>query len=174
MTTTAIQIGQLNETIEDAKKSMQLMIDSIRYDNHIAYAFPITTPFPGSELYDIAFQRGLLKSHQDFFDLFDPKVAMLSVTINMSAMSDTELMGMRQEMMQAYWKEKHLTMSHGACFVINTRRLLNSIDGKIDSMLWSRYRKHASVVYARKLYKILYDFVQNVMDIIWRRLWKVK
>ena len=47
--TVSIMVGQETETADDVNKSVALMLDAVRQNRHIQFAFTITTPFPGSK-----------------------------------------------------------------------------------------------------------------------------
>lgn len=172
MTTTCIQVGQIDETLDDAYQSLQLMKESMDYDKHIAYAHVITTPYPGSELYEIAMEKRLIKSHLDFFNLHDPDVPLGSVTINMSAMSDADITNIRKEMADVYWEKKHDSMNKSARFVVASRLFLRSVKNKIDSKVFDPASEVRAIQCIKMGCDYFYNSVQGILDNIWRVLWK--
>lgn len=94
--TVSIQVGQFNETSEDVEKSIELVKKTMRVNPNIQYAFTITTPFPGSKLYDHIISSGLLKSDQDFYKRYFSKENITqsgdwNQVTNLSKMSHEEI-----------------------------------------------------------------------------------
>ena len=87
----SIMVGQYTETQEDVQKSIHLMKSSVLQNPNINYAFTYTTPFPGSPLYDLIFQQGLLKSHKEFYTLYFNTPGEFKPVVNLSAMSNDVL-----------------------------------------------------------------------------------
>lgn len=103
--TVSIMVGQLTETKEDVEASIKLMQDSVRNNPNIQYAFTITTPFPGSPLYNLIFEKGYLKSDLEFYRRYFSGPEWNQV-VNLSAMSDQEVMYMYKKIWAVYSKEK--------------------------------------------------------------------
>jgi len=162
--TVSIMVGQLSETVEDVEKSMALIIESVRYDKNIQYAFTITTPFPGSELYDIAFQKGILKDHKDFFERFDPRRQMFKVSVNLSNMSDTEVEAIRTKLDMTFRREKEKAICRKVVMVETSRRRLARIDGEFRKKIFSRLPDEGVVRNFLRLYEWLYDKAQSLLD----------
>jgi len=104
--TVSIMVGQYTETKEDVEASIELMRESVRSNPNIQYAFTITTPFPGSQLYDLIFQKGLLRDHQEFYDIYFSSPNDFKHVVNLSSMSDTELYYMYNKLCEVYRDEK--------------------------------------------------------------------
>jgi radical SAM superfamily enzyme YgiQ (UPF0313 family) len=104
--TVSIQVGQYTETREDAEASLELMRTSVRSNPNINYAFTLTTPFPGSQLYDLIFEKGLLQNHQEFYDLYFATRQEFKLVVNLSAMRTEEVWAMQQKMNRVYKEEK--------------------------------------------------------------------
>lgn len=104
--TVSIMVGQLTETKEDVEASIRLMQESVRSNPNIQYAFTITTPFPGSPLYDLIFERGYLQNDEEFYQRYFSSGSEWSQVVNLSAMSDKEVLYMFKKIHAAYAKEK--------------------------------------------------------------------
>jgi anaerobic magnesium-protoporphyrin IX monomethyl ester cyclase len=102
----AFMVGQLDETKADVNKSTQLLKKLVRQDKNFVSQFTITTPFPGSELYRIALERGIIKNDLDFFNRYNPRVDLCGVSVNLSKMTDQELIKYRNQFETIYLKEK--------------------------------------------------------------------
>ena len=104
--TTSIMLGQHTETAEDAAASIALVQRTVRRNPFLNFAFTLTTPFPGSALYDLIFQQGILKSDQDFYDLYFSTAGEFKQVINLSSMSDAEVSASYAEIHRVYDMEK--------------------------------------------------------------------
>jgi radical SAM superfamily enzyme YgiQ (UPF0313 family) len=106
--TVSIMVGQDSETVEDAEQSLQLMVQSVRENPNIQYAFTIATPFPGSPLYQKIFKLGLLKDDQDFYNRYfnSDSVGDWNHVVNMSAMSVKTVINFRENLEKIYFLEK--------------------------------------------------------------------
>ena len=104
--TTSIMLGQYTETLEDAVASIALMQRTVQKDPYLNYAFTLTTPFPGSALYDLIFQKGLLKDDQEFYDRYFSSAGEFKQVVNLSSMSDTEVTSAFYEIQRIYDIEK--------------------------------------------------------------------
>lgn len=92
--TVTIQFGQDTETKEDTEKSIQLMKKSVESNPHMQWNFTITTPFPGSPLYNMLINTGKIKNHQYFYDCyFSPskRTGIWSQVVNISDMKEFEI-----------------------------------------------------------------------------------
>ena len=105
--TVSIMVGQYTETRKDVMKSFELMEESVRVNPLIAYAFSITTPFPGSILYDLIFAKKLVKNDEDFYNRYIAgRVGDWNQVVNLSQMSDDEVIKLRNELEESYNQEK--------------------------------------------------------------------
>jgi Fe-S oxidoreductase len=160
---TAFMVGQLSETKEDAEQSMQLLRALVRYDKYFVSNFTITTPFPGSELYDIAFEKGLLTTHMDFFKKYDPSRDMCGVSLNLSSMSDQEVTALRNELEKVYMQEKKNAAEPAIYKIEKKRTFYKNISYKIQEKL----NRLPDSVLSRgiiSLYDKLYDLIQVKLD----------
>jgi anaerobic magnesium-protoporphyrin IX monomethyl ester cyclase len=135
----AFMVGQLTETAVDVEVSIKLMKELIRNDKNFVTQFTITTPFPGSELYDVAFEKGLLKSHYDFFAKYNPSVDLGGVSVNLSSMDDSQVVFFRNEMERIYLEEKKKIVSPAILQIeglrSSTKRIHQKIQDKISKFL---------------------------------------
>lgn len=104
--TTSIMLGQYTETLEDAVASIALMQRTVQKDPYLNYAFTLTTPFPGSALYDLIFQKGLLNDDQEFYDRYFSTAGEFKQVVNLSAMSENEVATAFSEIQRIYDVEK--------------------------------------------------------------------
>lgn len=162
--TVSIMVGQLTETREDVEKSYELMLNSVRENKCIQYAFTITTPFPGSSLYLYAFEKGLIKSHRDFYDRFSPTTQMVGLSVNVSEMSDREVIEWRNRLEATFISEITRLRGKGVMKVEAMRQKM----AKVDTFLRSRYfwnsRKKKTVALLEKAFETSYDSAQMVLD----------
>ncbi len=130
-----IQIGQLDETNEDVQKSMDLMLEVLRYDKNINWSFTITTPFPGTELYDIALQRGLLKNHLDFYNKYGSGKRKFNLSVNLSKMTDQEIFDWQKKLLTTYRKEKRKLTGYTVWIIERLRMKSLKIYNKIIKII---------------------------------------
>lgn len=105
--TVSMMVGQHTETKEDVEASIRLMRESVRSNPSIQYAFTITTPFPGSPLYKYIFEKGYLKDDMEFYQkYFSTGEAGWKQVVNLSAMTDVEVLTMYKKIQAAYAEEK--------------------------------------------------------------------
>lgn len=104
--TTSIMVGQYTETLEDAVQSVALMQRTIQKDPYLNYAFTLATPFPGSALHDLIFEKGYLKDEQEFYDRYFSTPGEFKQVVNLSAMTDNEVMAVLFEMQRSYDEAK--------------------------------------------------------------------
>jgi radical SAM superfamily enzyme YgiQ (UPF0313 family) len=104
--TVSMMVGQETETREDAEASIRLMRETVRGNPDIAYAFTITTPFPGSPLYDAVMRSGRVRDDWDFYRRYFSDSSEWKQVVNLSAMSDREVRAMYRKIQVAYREEK--------------------------------------------------------------------
>jgi len=162
--TVSIMVGQLTETVEDVERSIDLMLQTLRDNKNIIYAFTITTPFPGTDLYGLALQKGLLKNDLDFFRRFDPCDAMGTVTLNLSAMSDETIVEMHRKITKAYIEEKKKLVGTRVAAVEFIRKGGNWINRRIETKIFARIPDGSFIRNVKKVYYAVYDLCQNFLD----------
>lgn len=133
--TVSIMVGQYTETLDDVQKSIDLMLETLRYDKNINFAFTITTPFPGTKLYDIALESGLLKNHLDFYKKFNPTTDISGLSVNLSAMSDEEVIRMRNRLEEIYQQEKKRLVGKKVTVVEWFRYFIFRVYRKLDKTI---------------------------------------
>lgn len=168
--TVSIMVGQVSETIEDAEKSLALMIETVRNDQNVQYAFPITTPFPGSELYNCALEKGLLKDHRDFFEQYDPDRGMSKVIANQSNMTDEEIYAMQRKMIILFGREKWNITGRKVFLVERTRGFLARVDRGLGRFVFRRLPQYSAITVWLRLYRWLYENGQIFLDRLRLRL----
>lgn len=108
MPTVTIMLGQYTETVEDVEASIDLMRDTVRENPLINYAFTVTTPFPGSKLYDLIMQHGYLRDDQHFYDTyFSAGGGDFKQIVNLSSISGEKLGELYQKIHMVYQEEKN-------------------------------------------------------------------
>ncbi len=157
--TTCIMVGQPTETIEDAEMSLKLMVDAVRQNPDIEFAFSIATPFPGSEIYDYALDKGLLKDHYDFYERFKPVRHMGGMTVNLSEMSDEQLIGMYNKLSDTYREEKAKVAGKVTAFVEKQIKNLDSFNNRVTNHRFYSDKNPLSSVYNKA-----YDISQIALD----------
>lgn len=104
--TVSIMIGQFTETREDAEMSLKLLKDSLKIDPKIQYAFTITTPFPGSPLYDYVIEKNLISGPREFYDKYFGRGEGWAQIVNLSAMSENDVYEMMHIMENTFTQER--------------------------------------------------------------------
>lgn len=105
--TVSIMVGQYTETKADVAKSIKLMRQTVKDNPLIAYAFTIATPFPGSFLHNLIFQKKLLKDENEFYNKYiSNKVGDWNQVVNLSNMTDKEVVDLRNKIENIYSEEK--------------------------------------------------------------------
>jgi len=162
--TVSIMVGQLTETVEDVQKSIDLMLKTLRYDKNINYAFTITTPFPGTELYSIALKNEVLKNNYDFYQKFDANKQFGKVSINLSNMSDEKVEEMLQKLNTEYTKEKRKQIGNIVNIIEFCRNLILRIYNKINKIIFDKLPDNKMFLPIKKLYNLVYELTQITLD----------
>jgi radical SAM superfamily enzyme YgiQ (UPF0313 family) len=118
--TVSIMVRQYTETVDDVEMSIALMRNAVRSNPNIQFAFTIATPFPGSQLYRMIFEKGLLKDDLEFFNKYSASPGDFKAVVNLSAMSDAEMKRMYEKMCCVCQKEKTRVLSRNTVFVERT------------------------------------------------------
>jgi len=162
--TVSIMVGQLTETVEDAEMSIKLMLQTLKDNKNVNYYFTVATPFPGTELYSIAMQKGILKNHLDFYQRFDPYVQFNGVTVNLSNMTDEKIVEMRDKLWKVYADEKKRLIGRPVRLVEFIRKAGAWINKRIESKIFGKLPDNVIVKIIKKIYYIIYDFCQIHLD----------
>jgi radical SAM superfamily enzyme YgiQ (UPF0313 family) len=107
----AIMVGQYTETIEDVEASIKLMKQSVMENPNIQYAFSIMTPFPGSSLYTMIMKDGLLSGDREFYDRYFATRGEWKQVVNLSAMTEEQVIAMHRLIEQEYRQTKQMALS---------------------------------------------------------------
>lgn len=103
----SVMVGQYTETRKDVMKSIELVKKSVKDNPLIAYGFSITTPFPGSILYNLIKVKKLVVDDEDFYYRYIAgRVGDWNQVVNLSQMSDDEVIKLRNELELSYEAEK--------------------------------------------------------------------
>jgi len=104
--TTSIMVGQYTETVEDVAASIALVQRTVQKDPYLNFAFTLTTPFPGSPLHEMIFEKGLLRDEQEFYDRYFSIEGDFKQVVNLSSMSDIEVKAAWHDINRVYDEEK--------------------------------------------------------------------
>jgi radical SAM superfamily enzyme YgiQ (UPF0313 family) len=162
--TVSMMVGQLTETHKDVKASMDLMKEMVRSNKYAQFAFTITTPFPGTDLYNLALQKGMLKDHEDFFRRFNPKLEMGKVIVNFSQMTDEEVMKHRLQLDVIHGQESRKAKGRLVCWVEKLRRVLGAYDSRIRQRLSPGLQANSLARIILCPYSFFYNLVQVSLD----------
>ncbi len=163
--TVSIMVGQDTETVEDAEASIELMRKSVRYNPHIQYAFTLTTPFPGSQLYDHIFREGLLKDHQEFYDKYFSTDGDWAQVVNLSNMTENECLRMYKKIQDAYQQEKTKALGRKGVLVGQVQVFVGKVDKHLSRLIISKLR-------GNRLSRKLSDLYNSIFEALLYRLEK--
>jgi anaerobic magnesium-protoporphyrin IX monomethyl ester cyclase len=164
--TVSIMVGQYTETLDDVRQSMDLMLKTVRYDKNLNYAFTICTPFPGTKLYAIALEKGFINDHYDFYHRFDPDKEISGLSVNLSAMTDDEIIAMYKKLNEAYGEEKNKLIGGHINAVENLRYFSHRVNNKLNKILFDRLPESFIFKAIKITYKKLYFSFQAGLDTI--------
>ena len=169
-----IMVGQLSETNEDAQKSMELMLEALKINKNMNWSFTIATPFPGSELYDICFAKGIFKSHYDFFNRFDEKDSISGLTANLTEMSDGEVLNWLQKFRLAFKIERRKAVGPYVFQIEEWRTRAGRLNGRLKKRFFEKLPNNAIGRIINRLYDFCYDLMQICFDELRLKLLGVK
>jgi radical SAM superfamily enzyme YgiQ (UPF0313 family) len=126
-------VGQHTETLEDVEATFKLMRETLKIDPDIEFTFSIMTPFPGSPLYDTAKREGLLKDDQDFYDRYFVSAGMFDwrLAINMSAMTDDQVLNSFSRMMREYEEIKAASFGSGLKRITFAKKVIGQLNHRM-------------------------------------------
>jgi len=170
--TVSIMVGQQSETKEDVELSIDLMRKSVRSNPNIQYAFTITTPFPGSNLYNLIFEKGYLKDDQEFYDRYfsGSGVGDWNYVVNLSGMSEEELIQMFKKVNRVYEEEKGKNIKSIAVKVELFQLVFGKINNELYKRIFSMLPHWKTLIFFLQKYNSIYEFVQKNLDIFRLRL----
>lgn len=103
-------VGQYTETRDDVKATVQTVKESVRVNPAIECGFTITTPFPGSQLYEHLFSNGRITSHEQFYEKYrscsEASGCEYTLVENLTRMTDEEVLAAHRTMSLAYREAK--------------------------------------------------------------------
>jgi anaerobic magnesium-protoporphyrin IX monomethyl ester cyclase len=160
----SIMVGQYGETLEDVQKSIDIMLKTLDYDKNVNYAFTITTPFPGTGLYNTALDKKIIKDHFDFYKKFDSEKEINGLSVNLSAMSDEEVIEMHDKIKDIYLKRKRELIGIKARIVEATRYFIYRVYNKIAKKIMNKLPKKQPFIFINKIYEDSHNAVQMLLD----------
>jgi radical SAM superfamily enzyme YgiQ (UPF0313 family) len=162
--TVSIMVGQHTETSDDVESSIDLMRKSVRNNPNIQYAFTLTTPFPGSRLYELLFQEGHLKNHQDFFDKYFSTSSEWSQVVNLSNMSDKEVIKMYKMLVKAYHDEKSAALGVKVNYIRTMQKSFGFFDRLVTKSIFPITRKYSRLNKIEQFYNFSYHHILEKLD----------
>lgn len=168
--TVSIMVGQYTETIEDVEASIKLMQNSVRSNKNIQYAFTITTPFPGSQLYQTIFQKGLLKDDKEFYERYFQHKDEFQAVVNLSDMTDKEVRIMYEKIQRIYREEKSRTLTPGVNIIESLICKLAVNQDRLERKLFAPLKKNSILnelmrfIPLEKLQNWVYERIQIHLD----------
>ena len=162
--TVSIMVGQHTETKEDVMKSIELMIKSVRSNPNIQYAFSITTPFPGSPLYEHIFRERYLKDHQEFYDRYFSNQGDWFQVVNLSKMSDNEVIRMHKKIRKEYRREKINALGLTVFMIGSLQIVLGIIKRQFANKIFSLFPQNPFFIKITKAYNMIHDSVIQILE----------
>jgi radical SAM superfamily enzyme YgiQ (UPF0313 family) len=106
--TATIQFGQHTETMDDAEASIRLIRECLAMSPNMQWNFTLTTPFPGSSLYDMLLSDGRIRDHGEFYSRYfgTSRPGAWRQVVNVSAMTDQQVLDMRDRAWGIYMEHK--------------------------------------------------------------------
>ena len=160
----SIMVGQYTETLEDVQKSIDLMLETLNYNKNVIYTFTITTPFPGTNLYGIALEKKIIKDHLDFYKKFDSEKGTGGLSVNLSAMTDEEVVAMHRKIKAVYLQRKRELVGKKAVAVEATRYFIYRVYNKIAKKLVDKLPEKQPFKLIKKIYHQSHNAVQLLFD----------
>lgn len=159
-----IMVGQLTETSEDAQKSMDLMLEAMRINKNMNWSFSIATPFPGSKLYDICFEKGIFKSHYDFFNRYRADKEFSSIAANLTAMPDEEVLEWLQKFRIAFKLERRRIIGPKVVKIEEWRIRSSRLNARLNKKYFDKLPNNTISNSFKKIYNACYDLMQIAFD----------
>ena len=162
--TVSIMVGQSTETKEDVEASIDLMRKSVRSNPNIEYAFTIATPFPGSQLYNHIFEKDYLGDDEQFYDMYFSTSKEWQQVVNLSAMSDEEVIAAYSEIKKAYLHEKTKALGRKVLMIRKLQIILGDFTRIFDNFIVRRCLKRDQSSRLSKSYHFICDFTLRKLD----------
>lgn len=160
----SIMVGQHTETKGEVEESIRLMQTSIRKNPNLTYHFMITTPFPGSELYEILFEEGLIQNHSQFFEKYFTKISSTNKwaqIYNLSAMTEAEVIMMYKQINKQYAKERKENINLVALGIEYIQPKIGTLNEIINQKILP---DNTALKPIKNIYASLYRKFQNSLD----------
>jgi len=162
--TVSIMVGQITETKDDVEASIKLMRDSVRSNPNIQYAFTITTPFPGSLLYNYIFKKGYLQNHQEFYDKYFSTSKEWNQVVNLSEMSDGEVQRMYRKIQSAYQEEKTKAVGYTVIGIESFKTVLGKANQVLSNKIFAKLPKRKPLNNILEVYDSAYSSIQLKLE----------
>lgn len=119
--TVSIMVGQYTENEEDVEESIKLLKQSIWDNPAIQYAFTVTTPFPGSKLYNILLKQKKINNDEEFFRkyFFGSGFGDWNMVVNLSKLSNKRVYQLRNKLDKIFIDEKRKALGDYRYMKIN-------------------------------------------------------
>ena len=139
-------IGQHTETLDDFEATLYLMRKTLAIDPDIEYTFSIMTPFPGSPLYTLAKEQGLIKDDQEFYDKYFEGGGIFDwrLIANLSAMTDRQIFDGFARMQQEYDKLKDAAFGRRLRRITFLKKAVGQVNYRLDKFVW-RKSEHLNI-----------------------------
>ena len=133
-------IGQHTETLEDVEMTLDLVRETLAIDPDIEYTFSIMTPFPGSALYSLAKEQGLLKDDQQFYDEYFKGGGIFDwrLIANLSAMTDQQVLDGYNRLQREYDAIKDAAFGHRLRRICFLKKAIGQFNYRLDKYIWNR------------------------------------
>jgi anaerobic magnesium-protoporphyrin IX monomethyl ester cyclase len=163
----SIMVGQYTETKEDVEASISLVQRSFENNPNILYHFMITTPFPGSELYNILIKNKYIKDDKEFFDIYFSKIGennKWTQVFNLSAMKDNEVLSMFSLLNKSYAREKHRHLNWLVFCIEYAQQKLGGMNKIINQKVFLGIPEGSVMKNAQNSYSTVFNFIIKTLD----------
>jgi anaerobic magnesium-protoporphyrin IX monomethyl ester cyclase len=163
----SIMVGQYTETREDVEASISLMQQSVRNNPNVLYHFMITTPFPGSELYNILKKNGYIRNDQEFYDAYFSRVTAnnkWTQVFNLSAMTEQEVLSVYALINKSYAREKRKHLNPLALGIEAVVPKLGGLNDVINHKFFSNVPERSVRRSVRNAYAAVFDHTMIALD----------
>lgn len=180
--TTSIMLGQFGETRDDVEASIQVMRESVRDNPLIQYVFTVTTPFPGSPLYEYIMKNNLLRDDKEFFeryisghsDRYFSGHSDWNIVYNLSQMSNKEVWNMHKKITFIYVKEQQTAKSWSIRLISFIRKLWNKPNRIIEIRIISKLSDKIQQGKIIKIYRSIRNAISYRLEIFELKLLGLK
>ena len=162
--TVSIMVGQYTETKADVEASIELMRKSVRSNPNIEYAFTIATPFPGSQLYRYIYENNYLRNDEQFYNIYFATTKEWKQVVNLSAMSNEEVITMYKKINKTYLQEKANALGRRVIFIRYLQIALGEFTRLFDKLIMHRCLNYGILNRLSKKYHLIYDFTLRKLD----------